>query len=52
MRVQAWFERAEISCRKFSSSAWILLRMVPVVCEEGELGNPEFKKEFLTRFGS
>lgn len=35
MMPQAWFEMTEIRRRKFASSAWIPLRAVQPICEEG-----------------
>lgn len=47
MMSQVWFEMAEIRRRKFASSAWIPLRAVQPICEEGERGHPGFKEEFF-----
>ena len=47
MMPQAWFEMAEIRRRKFASSAWIPLRVVQPICEEGNRGHLGFKEEFF-----
>ena len=47
MMPQAWFEMAEIRRRKFASSAWIQLRAVQPICEEGKRAHRGFKEEFF-----
>lgn len=47
MMPQAWFEMAEIRRRKFTSAAWIPLRAVQSICEEGARGHLGFKDEFF-----
>ena len=47
MMSQAWFEMVEIRRRKFASSAWIPLRAVQAICEEGKRGHLGFKEEFF-----
>jgi hypothetical protein len=47
MMPQAWFEMAEIRHRKFAVAAWIPLRAVQRICEEGKCGHLEFKEEFF-----
>ena len=44
---QAWFEMTEIRRRKFASSAWIPLRAVQPICEEGNRGHLGYKEEFF-----
>jgi hypothetical protein len=47
MMSQAWFEMAEIRRRKFASSAWIPLRAIQPICNEGNRGHLGFKDEFF-----
>ena len=47
MMPQVWFEMAEIRRRKFALSAWIPLRAVQPICEEGKRGHLGFKEEFF-----
>lgn len=47
MMSQAWFEMTEIRRRKFASSAWIPLRAVQPICEEGNRGHLGYKEEFF-----
>ena len=47
MMPQAWFEMAEIRRRKFAASAWIPLRAVQPICEQGNRCHLGFKDEFF-----
>lgn len=47
MMPQVWFEMAEIHRRKFAAAAWMPLRTVQPICEEGTRGHLGFKEEFF-----